>query len=340
MTDLKIRYEQMLHEMESLVKITNKRSVLILLQHTKQEETEPCIPAVRESISNIIGFVSLGDEQYLPYIIGQAVGIVDTVMIDVDAKRANSEKIRLTATQLAKDNGIAVAYYSDYSTWISSAIAFMLEIEQKNNGIVNYEDKRLLIGRNALATKMVMEMINRGMDVYLFAQEYPTPCFPTTGGTIEIASPHIHIVDELSKTHFNTLIGCELQQNSPYLDQLSNIHFEIIYDLCINNFTREFINQKRENGTQVYRSDDRAGISGIVVNLMETSELVKSRLGKTSIGGIPIVSGGYVGEQGDVVVDNYVDAHTVLGIANGDGTFKQTLTPEDEINLNRIKKLV
>lgn len=340
MSDIKERYEQMLREMESLVKITNKRSVLILLQHTRQEETEPCVPAVRESISNIIGFVSLGDEKYLPGIIGQAVGIVDTVMIDVDAKRANSEQIRHVATRLAKENGMDVAYYSDYSTWISSAIAFMLEIEQHKNGMADYNKNRLLIGRNPLATKMVLEMINRGMDVYLFAEEYPTPSFLTTGGTIEITSQYIHIVEDLSTTHFDTLIGCELQQNSPHLDQLSDIAFDIIYDIGINNFTRDFINRKREKGTEVYRSDDRAGISGIVVNLMETSELVKSRLGKTSIGGIPIVSGGYVGESGDVVVDNYVDAHTVLGIANGDGTFKQNLSPQDETNLNRIKKLV
>jgi hypothetical protein len=47
-----------------------------------------------------------------------------------------------------------------------------------------------------------------------------------------------------------------------------------------------------------------------------------------------------MGELGDVVVDNYNDAHVVFGIANGDGTFKHALTEEDASNLNKIKKLI
>lgn len=339
MSDFQNRYEQMLRDMERLVNLTNKRSVLILLQHTAQEETAPCVPAVRESISNIIGFVSLGDEHYLPYIIERAVGIIDTIMVDVDTKRSNSDDIRQITTRLAKEKGISVAYYSDYSTWISSAIAFMLEIEQGMNHL-NFGGRRLLVGRNIMATKMVLEMINRGMEVYVYKKEYPTPVFPIAGGDMEIHSSYIHIVDNLSSVQFNTLIGCELQKKTRFLDDLGLVHFDMLYDVGTNNFTQDFVMQQRKNGAQVYRSDDRAGISGMVVNLMETSELVKSRLGRTAIGGIPIVSGGYVGDNGDVVVDNFNDAHSILGIANGDGTFKQSLSDEDTNNINRIKMLI
>ena len=340
MTGFENRYEQMLHEMEELVKLTNKRSVLILLQHTHPTDLVPCVPAVRESITNIIGFVSLGDEQYLPYIIKRAADVVDTIMIDVDVKRGNSEQIRDTATRLAVENGIAVAYYSDYSAWTSSAIAFMIEIEQQQKKTVGFGERRLLIGRNALATKMIFELINRGMDVYILREEYSSSSLPTAGGEIEIRSSFIHLVEDFSETSFDALIGCELQRNSPYLDKLSTVAFGLIYDVGINNFTQDFIHAQRTRGAQVYRSDDRAGISGMVVNLMETRDLVGSRLGRTHIGGIPVVSGGYVGENGDVVVDNFNDAHSVLGVANGDGTFKLTLSDENETNMNRIMNLI
>ena len=329
----------MLCDMERLVSLTNKRSVLILLQHTHKEETAPCIPAVRESISNIIGFVSLGDEQYLPFIIANAAGIVDTVMIDVDTKRTNSDQIRRTATRLAREKGIAVAYYSDYSTWVSSAISFMLELEQET-GSLDFDCRRLLIGRNTMATKMVLEMINRGMEVWLYGKEYPSPVFPTAGGEMEVRSSYIHIVDNLSSMSFNTLIGCELQRKTHFLDDLCQVHFDMLYDVGTNNFTQDFVSHHRAGGAQVYRSDDRAGISGIVVSLMETGQLVRSRLGRTEIGSIPVVSGGYVGECGDVVVDNFNDAHSILGIANGDGTFKEKLTEDDVQKINKIKILI
>ncbi len=60
MTDFKDSFKQMIHEMDRLVTLTNKRSVLILLQHTHTEDTTPRVPSVRESITNIIGFVAFG----------------------------------------------------------------------------------------------------------------------------------------------------------------------------------------------------------------------------------------------------------------------------------------
>lgn len=340
MRNIRDRYQEMLEEMEGLVRITNKRSVLILLQHTKEEDIEVCVPSVRESISNIIGFVSFGDGRYLPDIIERAEGIVDTIMIDVDLKRSNSKEIREEAVRLAESKGISVAFYSDYSIWVSSAIAFILEVERKESIKTIYDSKLLLTGRNILATKMILELVSRGVDVYLFEKEYPTLKFPIAGGELEIASTHIHVIHEFAHAQFDILIGCEIQSRCPFLSEFSTVQFGQIYDIGINNFSQDFIQAQRQKGAMVYRSDDRAGVSGMVVNIMETGELVKSRLGKTAIGGIPIVSGGYVGESGDIVVDNYNDAHVVFGIANGDGTFKQALSEEDEVRINRIKKLI
>lgn len=338
--DFRQRYGQMLDEMESLVRITNKRSVLILLQHTKEEDRDVCVPAVRESISNIIGFVSLGDEDNLRYLIEHSAGIVDTIMIDIDLKRKNTGRIRAQATELAKDYGISVAFYSDYATWVSSAIAFMLEVEQKESMKAIFESKLLLVGKNALATRMVLELIGKGIDVSVFEREYPTSTFPIFGGKMELESSCLHRVTQTSGERYDILVGCEIQSRCSVLDELTTMEFGQIYDIGISNFSQDFLRQQRQRGAKVYRSDDRAGISGMVVNLMETSELVSNRLGKTSVADTPVVSGGYIGELGDVVVDNYNDAHVVFGVANGDGTFKQNLSEEDTNRMNRIKKLI
>jgi hypothetical protein len=338
--DAKQRLDQMLKEMDGLVRMTNKRSVLILIQHTKEDDFEVCIPSVRESISNIIGFVSIGDDSFLPYLIDRSVGIVDTIMLDIDFKRRETENIRIATARLAESKGISVAYYSDYSTWISSAIAFMMEIVRKKEVKTIFDSKLLLVGRNALATRMVLELLSKGIEVCVFEKEYPTPTFPLTKGKVELESPFIHRVNPVPGERFDILIGCEIQSQCSFLRELSTMDFEQIFDIGINNFSQDFIRQQRQRGAEVYRSDDRAGISGIVVNLMETSELVNSRLGKTSVGGIPIVSGGLIGDFGDVVVDNFNEVHVVLGIANGDGTFKQDLSSEDEINMRRINKLL
>lgn len=339
MKDFEKEYERMLVEVEGMVALSNKRSVLILIQHTKADDVYPCVPSVRESISNILGFVSLGDEQYLPFIVEKAEGIIDTIMIDVDPKRENSERIRQTASRLAKEHGMSVSYYSDYASWVSSAVSFVSQVEQRDGQDV-YGIKHLLVGRNRLATGMVLEMIGRGMDVFLLKAEYPSMSFPVAGGEMILNSRKIHLVDVGSDNSFDTLLGCELQGNCRYMEVLSEMRFSYVHDVGIRNFNLEFIEKQRRQGVKVYRSDDRAGISGAVIGLMETEELINTSLGRTRIGDIFIVSGGYVGEEGDVVVDNYNDPRFIFGIAKGDGTFKSELTREDKNRRKKIEKLL
>ena len=339
MKDFEKEYERMLVEVEGMVALTNKRSVLILIQHTKADDVYPCVPSVRETISNILGFVSPGDEKYLPFIVEKAVGIIDAIMIDVDPKRENSEQIRRMASRLAKEHGMSVSYYSDYASWVSSAASLVSQVEQRDGKDV-YEIKHLLVGRNRLATGMVLEMIGRGLDVFLLKAEYPSMSFPISGGEMILDSNKIHLVDLSSDDGFDTLLGCELQSNCRYLEELSMMRFSYVHDVGIRNFTLEFVEKQRQQGAKVYRSDDRAGISGTVISLMETEELIKTSLGRTRVGDIFIVSGGYVGEDGDVVVDNYNDPRIVFGIAKGDGTFKSELALEDENRIKRIEKLI
>lgn len=339
MKDFENEFERMLAEIKDIVALSNKRSVLILIQHTKAEETYPCVPMVRESISNVLGFVSLGDEEYLTFIIEKAKGIIDVVMIDVDPKRENSERIRQTASRLAMGLGMSVSFYSDYDSWVSSALSFVFQVEKRDGKDV-YEVKHLMVGRNMLATRMVLEMIGRGLDVFLLKAEYSSLSFPISCGEMVLDSNKIHLVDLGPEDSFDTLIGCELQSKCNYLEELSVMHFSYVHDVGIRNFTLEFIEKQRQQGAEVYRSDDRAGISGAVISLMETEELIRTSLGRTRVGDISIVSGGYVGEEGDVVVDNYNDPRIVFGIAKGDGTFKSELDFEDENKIKRIEKLI
>lgn len=334
------RISQLLSSIESRQQATNKYTVLIILQHSVESAVEPRIPALRESNSFIVGFIALGSIQYLDYVIANAKGIVDTIAIDVDIKRSNSALIRATAVRCAKDNGIHYTFYSDYSSWISSAIAFMFEVEALVDKKDFYGKKRLLTGKNTLATRMILEMIERGMDVFLLQRDYPKLILPVAGGEIEIQSKYVHIVEAISDVSFDVLIGCELETQCQYIDFLNSIKFDYIYDIGTCNFSREFLLRQRDNGAYIYRSDDRAGISGVITSLMETKTLVSSRMGRTKICDIEIVSGGIIGEDGAIVVDDFSDPHFVFGVAAGNGTFKTSLTQEEQSKIDRLTRIL
>ena len=120
-----LEYQQMLEAIQTLVKRTNKKSVLVFLQHTKEQEVEPKCPMVRESVSNVIGFVSIGNDQYIHKIVSAAQGIIDKIVVDIDSKRVNSDKIIQTIKKEACAVDISVSMYSDYSSWAVSAVQFL-----------------------------------------------------------------------------------------------------------------------------------------------------------------------------------------------------------------------
>ena len=129
-------------------------------------------------------------------------------------------------------------------------------------------------------------------------------------------------------------------ENSKFLPQLKDFRFGYIYDVGINNFSNDFIETHRHKGSLALRSDDRAGMSSLTINIRETRELVTNYMGETTIGNIRLVSGGIIGENGVIVVDNYRNPQQILGVANGEGLFKTQLDEIDQQHINKLRKLL
>ena len=83
-----------LNDLQQLVKDTNKMPVLILSQHPLDSMDGVVLPNIRESISNVICFVEVGNEDYIPIILEKIQGHVDRIILDIDDKRFNSKEIK------------------------------------------------------------------------------------------------------------------------------------------------------------------------------------------------------------------------------------------------------
>ena len=79
----------------------------------------------------------------------------------------------------------------------------------------------------------------------------------------------------------------------------------------------------------------RAAMAGEVTTVLRTSTMIKN-MGKKYIEGIPVVSGGYIGDMGDVVVDSILSPTEVIGIADGRGSI---MYDKEEEFSDRIRKV-
>ncbi len=330
-------YLEALQRVKDLTEKTNKRSVLIVQQDVSERSRYGGVTSIRESISNIICIISVIGTDYADKVISASNGIMDFVLIDSDTIRHNSKEIKDSYTLAVKSQSIPYAFYSDVDNWATSSINFIKCIE--NNEI---QDKRILIlGNTPLAVRMIIYMVNQGISVNVLQLDYPTLDSPLNSETkLTIDSPHVTILgkQDVVGSHFDLIIGCAHKENYQHLEALSDCDFSRAYDIGIKNFPKEFIAE--HSSADFFRSDDRAGIASLVINIMESEYLVSHNLGRVKIGGLNVVSGGVVGHEGDVVVDNAFNPTTVLGIANGDGTFKHELSQLEIDNINKISALI
>ena len=329
--------KKQLEHVGKLVKATNKKSVLIIQQYPKAErETELQFPPIRESLSNIICFVSVTNEKCIDEIISLSKGIIDLIVLDTDNKRVNTEAIVVTTYKAAQLQQIPVVAYSDYETWSIAAVNYLLQIE------INQQPNVLLIGKSQLASHIILDLISRNVKVSLLKEEFSeTVQVPYDNGTlISLTSDHIELIDANIKGHYDALLSCTIIENTPYLSAIDNKSFNHVYDIGLNNFTKEFIDNRKKAGCVFYRSDDHAGIASMIVNILESEYLVKRNLSRVSLADISVVSGGLIANEGDVVVDNADNPTAVFGVANGLGMFKTELTEKDKLNIKKIKSLL
>lgn len=111
----------------------------------------------------------------------------------------------------------------------------------------------------------------------------------------------------------------------------------LIVDLGKNNLTENAIKTATENSMNIYRTDVTPAIESFVHELLKTRDILEYSCGERELGFCRIVSGGYFGRKGDIVVDAIDNPKLVYGVTQGNGLLKQSLSEEDEGNIKKFK---
>lgn len=323
-----------LNDLQQLVKDTNKMPVLILSQHPLDSMDGVVLPNIRESISNIICFVEVGNEDYIPIILEKIQGHVDRIILDIDDKRFNSKEITDAVLSFPKQS-IPVLYYSDLDVWGNTAIDF---IAYKEGGLNN--KKVLVCGKSLLSSRIIPKLLKYGSQVYLHTEDYIDSIFACDKhSSISIHSENVHYTSLGENTYYDIIVGISIFTNAIVS---CTEHAKSIYDLGLNNFTEDYIVSMRHTDVSIFRYDNRAGISSVLLNLLETEYLIKYNMGEVKIGNINVISGGVMGGNGAVVVDNAYNPQFVVGVANGTGLIKTNseLTSQNIDDINTINQLI
>jgi hypothetical protein len=111
----------------------------------------------------------------------------------------------------------------------------------------------------------------------------------------------------------------------------------VLMDIGKGSLGPEAINQAISRGISVLRCDVTSSLDGLINTKLKTKYELNNITGRKEWpDSIYTVSGGYLGSNGDFVVDNYLNPSEVIGIADGNGD----LTPVKTEDRQKILKLI
>jgi len=338
------------------IKSLNKKTIFSISTTAKQEENSYLTP-IRDCDSFVLTGCIIFDQKILPILLEKIDGEVDVILVDSEKKIP----MRIDNSFKGKPDFYQTVGYVE--TGSLSKICFEYVKKSKvfefkpNDLTVNatwsflsqrfrlLSGKKIsILGAGNIGSKLALKLVECGAEVHLYRRDfYKGHCIAHGLNLIKpegvIANIHFHRNKMQASFLSDILIGAS--NGYPVIDSdvVNSINKNcLIVDLGKNNLTEKAIKIAAQHSIEVYRTDVTPAIESYVYEVLKMQDILENSYGKKSLGFCNIVSGGFFGSLGDVVVDRINDPKRVIGVAQGDGSLKTTLNSEDQSNINRLKK--
>ncbi|MED1203454.1 NAD(P)-binding domain-containing protein [Heyndrickxia acidicola] len=264
-------------------------------------------------------------------------GRVEYILIDVEQKQ--HVPLVEEARRIIKQSRIITCKPNDATIESCDLLVrhyFNDEIENKSV---------LVIGSGNLSTKTALRLAERNAKVSMYSRSYTKT--KKIAEALNLILPkytlhQIHAMKELAEQQepFDIIISFLSAENIVGPEYLLLIKEDtLVIDGGVNNFQASFIKEALKQGASCYRLDVRIAF---LYNLLFLSNEVDSFficiMGRKTLDGVDFVSGGIIGNAGDIIVDRINNPTQIIGIADGYGGVKSKAdyTKEDERRINDI----
>ncbi|MFQ6585403.1 NAD(P)-binding domain-containing protein [Priestia megaterium] len=266
-------------------------------------------------------------------------GKVKFILIDVEAKK------KIDIENIARTNikkSIIIPYKPNDVT-LEAADLFLL-----NHFNLSIKHKNILIyGAGNLGTKLALRLAERGANIYMYSRNH---------NKVKQISDTLNLI--LPKYSTNKIKSISNTEDfSDYFDAIvsfiaadkvinKNIIFSLkkealVLDGGINNYTPEFYFHSHQKLLKCFRLDVRLSFYYSLCPLLnDVKDFFTDIQGIGFIEEVRIVSGGIIGDSGDVVVDKINSPQQIIGIANGIGGLKDldSYTHFDKYKIQKLQK--
>lgn len=207
--------------------------------------------------------------------------------------------------------------------------------------------KVAIIGCGNVGFKLALKLVESGCSVEIVRRDAyrgslmaDTINIAKSPSTVAIA--HYNPDPVQASLFCDVIIGCTNGTPAVTWEMVQVMHPDgIVIDVGKGTLTEDALVRGASAGVKMVRADVGSGIEGLIATMCRSYEVHQSEIGRREIAdGVFVVSGGYMGLSGDVVVDNYTDPRRIIGVANGRGDLAFDLTDGQRCARSAVEELV
>lgn len=201
--------------------------------------------------------------------------------------------------------------------------------------------KICIMGAGNIGAKLALKLVESGADVHVLNSTAGSS--GRVAESINVLKP-VDCQDEARPATRGSLckgLDCIVgfTRGSPVIDAKIVGHMGrggVVIDGGTGTISPSGLKKAREMGVRALRIDIRAGFAAGASLSVNTKELLGKACGTREVKNCRIVSGGYIGESGDVIVDDISRPRRIVGIADGRGGVRDAGADE----LRRIRRVL
>ncbi|MCH9644442.1 MAG: NAD(P)-binding domain-containing protein [Gammaproteobacteria bacterium] len=329
----------------------NKKSGFVIGNTAKNVGFTSYTTPIRNMHLMVIGGAIVYSEEEAIEIAKIVDGRVEYVLVDAEKKIADKDSktgepgnIEREVREAIKQSKLWTFKGNDLSVEAADTLLSKL----LDHSIRGVGGKRIaIIGCGNLGSKLALKLVERGANVFVTRRNKRK--LETIVAALNTIKP-IYTIATV-QAYENNIDACKdadivvgATQGEPVIcesivDSLKE--GAIIIDIGKGSIKKEAIALAHKSKHSVYRLDVSCAFAGVVAKLMMMEQIFTNQMGRRKYRDQYIVSGGIMGERGDIVVDDINNPKQIYGIADGSGDFmsKQELKEIDSIDLLNTEKL-
>jgi len=332
--DIKIKFSKILDIINSEEYSDCRKSIVIMT--TTQELLEEIKIFPTRQVDDIICIpIGIKKVSTAKHIVKYFDGKVEIFFVDVENKLQNCQNILQKIGPLVKNTKIFQIKSNDLTVEYTFALL-------SNNFLPISKEKILIIGAGNIGAKLALKLIECGANVLI--KNSTKTSTKKVANAINILKPKeclnfvIPVFEKIPK------INCVISfTNGPIginSDMINKVKKNgLVIDGGTGTISQDAITLAQKKGLKIMRIDIRKGFEMHAKLIKDTEIFLNEIFGYKKFENFNLVAGGYLGEIGDVVVDEIKNPKKILGISDGKGKFLDDDMEYTE-NLKIVKKLI